>query len=428
MINDFNNLSGIEFEILCQHVLESLGFTTEITKAVGDGGIDIIAHNNQAFFYGKYVIQCKRYSGGVGEPIIRDLYGVVTSERANKGILITTGYFTSSAVKFSEDKNIELIDGEKLCQIIYQNNITLSSIQESPEFILREELQRTGLSVDEYQYYFGDEEAAANLIICKKELLKNNIINLHAKAIAILYSRLERILFNENKINFDYSSLAIQGCNCIEKYAAQILLVKPKSNSEKRIKYNTMYIMCLCDIIRGNISNAIIRYIELLNTSDLEEHMNAFNKRYKLHLLRAICSLLRILGAYDIIEMYGDICQDVIDDIIFENSEIIRNSKTNNPQYVSALEKENSELVAMDFTGDNAIIIPVEDLCGGINWLEDYVDYNIKNISYNDGKLKIYGEWHVDISNPLKTSVTSIEFNIDSLKIESEKNRLKILL
>lgn len=109
-----NNISGIEFEKICQVLVEKMGFNAEITKASGDGGIDIIAYNHQPLLSGKYIIQCKRYSGSVGEPIIRDLYGVVTSERANKGILITTGSFTKQAIAFAEGKPIELINGDML--------------------------------------------------------------------------------------------------------------------------------------------------------------------------------------------------------------------------------------------------------------------------------------------------------------------------
>ena len=36
----------------------------------------MIAYNHEPVLSGKYIIQCKRYSGSVGEPIIRDLYGV----------------------------------------------------------------------------------------------------------------------------------------------------------------------------------------------------------------------------------------------------------------------------------------------------------------------------------------------------------------
>ena len=123
MDNSINNLSGIEFENLCQALLQKLGFKVETTKQSGDGGIDLVAYNYQAFLSGKYIVQCKRYSGGVGEPIVRDLYGVVTAERANKGILMTTGYFSMSAIKFASDKNIELIDGEQLGELIYKNDL-----------------------------------------------------------------------------------------------------------------------------------------------------------------------------------------------------------------------------------------------------------------------------------------------------------------
>lgn len=120
---DINSLSGIEFEKVCQQLVESMGFETETTKASGDGGIDLIAYNHQPLLSGKYIIQCKRYSGSVGEPIIRDLYGVVTSERANKGILMTTGYFTKSAITFADGKPIELIDGGKIKYLLSQYNI-----------------------------------------------------------------------------------------------------------------------------------------------------------------------------------------------------------------------------------------------------------------------------------------------------------------
>lgn len=122
---DINSLSGVEFERVCKDLLENMGFSVETTKTTGDGGIDLIAHNFQPLLSGKYIIQCKRYTGSVGEPVIRDLYGVVTAERANKGILMTTGHFTKSAISFSNGKPIELIDGVKLKELL--SNYGLSS-------------------------------------------------------------------------------------------------------------------------------------------------------------------------------------------------------------------------------------------------------------------------------------------------------------
>lgn len=124
MDSDINTLSGVEFEKICQKLVEKMGFATETTKASGDGGIDLIAYNNQPLLAGKYIIQCKRYSGSVGEPIIRDLYGVVMSERANKGILMTTGYFTKSAITFANGKPIELIDGKEMQGLLSNNGIS----------------------------------------------------------------------------------------------------------------------------------------------------------------------------------------------------------------------------------------------------------------------------------------------------------------
>lgn len=123
MNSDINSLSGIEFENFCRDLLQRYDFEVQTTKQSGDGGIDLVAYNHKPFLRGKYIIQCKRYTGGVGEPIIRDLYGVVMSERANKGILITTGYFSMPAMKFALDKNLELIDGDELNQLLRESNM-----------------------------------------------------------------------------------------------------------------------------------------------------------------------------------------------------------------------------------------------------------------------------------------------------------------
>ena len=146
---DVDKLSGIEFENVCQVLVEKMGFTTQTTKASGDGGIDLIAYNHQPLLSGKYIIQCKRYAGSVGGPIIRDLYGVIMSERANKGILMTTGHFTKSAISFAEGKPIELIDGIKLKELLtqYQLVSTSNSTIDLVEFI--EQLNDEDISLDD---------------------------------------------------------------------------------------------------------------------------------------------------------------------------------------------------------------------------------------------------------------------------------------
>ncbi len=55
--------------------------------------------------------------------MIRDLYGVVHAEHANKGILITTSTFSPSAMEFAEGKPLELLDGAKLQVLLHQHGI-----------------------------------------------------------------------------------------------------------------------------------------------------------------------------------------------------------------------------------------------------------------------------------------------------------------
>jgi HJR/Mrr/RecB family endonuclease len=112
-----DNLSGIEFEEFITKLLRVMGFRTQITKASGDGGVDIVAVLDKPIIGGRYLLQCKRLASDslVGAPTIREFYGAVTADRkASKGILITTSGFTIQAKEFAGEVGIELIDGQQL--------------------------------------------------------------------------------------------------------------------------------------------------------------------------------------------------------------------------------------------------------------------------------------------------------------------------
>lgn len=115
---DINSLDGHQFEALIEELVKKMGFTVEERKLTVDGGIDILAHSFEPLYEGKYIIQCKRYSQKVSESPVRDLYGVVHSRNANKGILITNSTFTKAAIDFASDKQLELLDGSKLLRLL----------------------------------------------------------------------------------------------------------------------------------------------------------------------------------------------------------------------------------------------------------------------------------------------------------------------
>lgn len=106
------------FERLCQRLLREAGFTqVVVTGSSGDGGIDgygILEVNPLVSF--KVLFQCKRYKGSVGPDKIRDFRGAMQG-RADKGLILTTGTFTSEAKKEALRDGVpplELVDGEKL--------------------------------------------------------------------------------------------------------------------------------------------------------------------------------------------------------------------------------------------------------------------------------------------------------------------------
>lgn len=106
------------FERLCQRLLREAGFEQVIvTGRSGDGGIDgqgLLQLNPFVSF--KVLFQCKRYAGSVGAGQVRDFRGAMQG-RADKGIILTTGTFTTDAQKEALRDGvppIELVTGEKL--------------------------------------------------------------------------------------------------------------------------------------------------------------------------------------------------------------------------------------------------------------------------------------------------------------------------
>lgn len=110
------------FERLSQRLLREAGFThVVVTGQSGDGGIDgygTLQINPLVSF--KVLFQCKRYTKSVSPSHVRDFRGAMAG-RADKGIIVTTGSFTTEARREASRDGvppIELIDGEKLVEML----------------------------------------------------------------------------------------------------------------------------------------------------------------------------------------------------------------------------------------------------------------------------------------------------------------------
>jgi restriction system protein len=127
------SLPAAGFERFCQRLLRESGFQeVTVTGRSGDGGIDgigILQVNALVSF--KVLFQCKKYAGSVTPSHVRDFRGAMTG-RADKGIIITTGSFTSDARKEAVRDGappIELVDGEKLTTMLEKLELGLKPRQ-----------------------------------------------------------------------------------------------------------------------------------------------------------------------------------------------------------------------------------------------------------------------------------------------------------
>jgi len=111
-----------EFEHLIREVFEkefaASGAEVKVTRASRDYGVDAIVFDPDPIRGGKYVIQAKRYTNVVGVEAVRDLFGTVMNEGANRGILVTTSGFGPESYEWAKDKPISLMDGPNLLNML----------------------------------------------------------------------------------------------------------------------------------------------------------------------------------------------------------------------------------------------------------------------------------------------------------------------
>ncbi|MGJ7546712.1 restriction endonuclease [Variovorax sp. LT1R16] len=107
-----------EFELLVGEAFRQQGYAVSETGGGGaDGGIDLVLAKAGE----KYLVQCKQWKAfKVGVTVVRELYGVMAAGGAVGGVVVTSGRFTQEAASFAEGRNIRLVDGPALLQLIRQ--------------------------------------------------------------------------------------------------------------------------------------------------------------------------------------------------------------------------------------------------------------------------------------------------------------------
>jgi restriction system protein len=105
-----------DFELLVGEAYRQQGYSvTERGGRLPDGGIDL----ELALGREKVIVQCKHWRNRqVPVQRVRELFGVVAAEGADRGILVATSGFTRDAMEFAAGKPLQLVDGNALTKLV----------------------------------------------------------------------------------------------------------------------------------------------------------------------------------------------------------------------------------------------------------------------------------------------------------------------
>lgn len=134
VLTRLKKMTAKNFEHFTKRLLREYGFEkVEVTGGPKDKGLDgngILKVNPFVSF--RVVFQCKKYDDAVTSSEIAKFRGSIPSN-VDKGILITTGYFTANAKAHAQGtslKPIEIIDGEQLVELMAEMKLGLKPTYE----------------------------------------------------------------------------------------------------------------------------------------------------------------------------------------------------------------------------------------------------------------------------------------------------------
>jgi restriction system protein len=118
------------FEHLGVDMLGAMGYggsradAAQVVGKSGDGGIDGVIKEDRLGLDMVYV-QAKRYESDIGPGAIREFVGSLGEHKANKGVFITCGAFSSGArdAAAKAHTRIVLIDGEQLAEFMIDHGV-----------------------------------------------------------------------------------------------------------------------------------------------------------------------------------------------------------------------------------------------------------------------------------------------------------------
>lgn len=109
-VQNLESCTPIDFEHGCADLLQRTGWTTRVTQASGDQGIDIIATYGNL----KAVFQVKKYSQPVGNSAVQEIIAGKAFENAHVAAVVTNATYTASAKQLANATGVFLLHYSEL--------------------------------------------------------------------------------------------------------------------------------------------------------------------------------------------------------------------------------------------------------------------------------------------------------------------------
>lgn len=149
-----NYEKGLALELRLTQLFKKMGYQAiHDVKKVGLSGaehqIDVLAEYECPLHTSKIVVEAKSYDRPIDKDRIMKLMQIVTDLGADRGIIVTTSYYTPEAIKTATGHNIELWDREQLAKLLGEIEISASEQGIPNEFTVKERAVKFNLSLQD---------------------------------------------------------------------------------------------------------------------------------------------------------------------------------------------------------------------------------------------------------------------------------------
>lgn len=114
-LREVDLMEGHQFEHWCADLIRKNGFiNVEVTRGSGDQGVDVLAEKDGIH----YAIQCKCYTGNLGNTPIQEVHAGKAMYNCQIGVVMTNRYFTAGAKELAEKTGVLLWDRDKISALL----------------------------------------------------------------------------------------------------------------------------------------------------------------------------------------------------------------------------------------------------------------------------------------------------------------------